>query len=128
HPKVYRSLGSGGNVEPVMHRSRGAGRNLVIVQGREYVLWIPAIDAMAVAVQHVDIDIMRPAIHLTSLVRIGQGAIAGKRVAVGRSLEISPDFVGVDSALRQWMAYEYRPHHHFDQVGRTRLQFRQLRP
>ena len=51
-----------GNGETVVHHLAGAGRNLMIVERRENVLRIAAVNTIAVAIQHVNVHEVRPGI------------------------------------------------------------------
>lgn len=52
------------NVAREVHNLGGAGRDLVVVERRKDILGIPAVDAAAIAVQHVGVHEMRPGIDL----------------------------------------------------------------
>ena len=110
-----------------MHDRGRTRADLLVVQRREDVLRVAAVDAVAVAIEHEDVDEVREAIDLARVVGTGKRAIAGNLAAARGRAEVHPDLVGIDGALGQRVAEAQRADHDFDDVGAARLQSRQLR-
>src|SRR5207253_308164 len=83
----------------VRHLSR-AWWNLVIVERREDALRIAAINSVAVAVQHQDVDKVSPFIN-SAMVAAVERPIAANDTVAGASGEIYPYFIRVRRALRE---------------------------
>lgn len=107
-----------------MHDLRRAGRNLVVVERRENVLRIAAVDAVAVAVEHEDVDEMRPRIYF---VEHAQRTVAAHDAPGTRGPRVHPDFVRVHRPLREGMAQPQGADDHFEQIIFPALQLRHLR-
>ena len=91
----------------------------MVVQRHENVLSVPAIDAIAVAIEHKDIEEIRPAIDLAPFV--DAAAAANHSAAAGRG-DFEPDFIRVGGALGERVAEFQRADHGFQQVAGARLQ------
>ena len=107
-----------------MHHEAGARWNLVVVERREDVLRIAAVDAVAVLVEHVDIDEVRPRI---DFVVLAESAVAGNDLAAARGLHVHPDFIRVHRALREQVGHAQRAQNDLDEIGLAGLERRHLR-
>ena len=73
-----------------------AGRDLVIIKRDANVLWIAAVNTVAVSVEQEDVNEVRPAIDLLLLVH---AAAPTDDLSVAGDLHIDPDLVGIDRSL-----------------------------
>ena len=105
------------NVEPVVNDRRRAWWYLFVVERCEDVLRVAAVDAVAVAVEHEDVDEVRPRIDRPGIIRVRSGAVASDLHTARGGTEVHPDLVRVPRALREMVAQAERAHHHFDDVG-----------
>ena len=110
-----------------MHRPGRSGGDLVIVERDEDVLRVAAVDAVAVAVEHEDVDEVGVAVDLLALRCIEATAAADHPVA-RTDRHIQPDLVGVGRSLREQMAKFERADHRLDEIFLARLEDRQFRP
>ena len=99
---------------------RRSGRDLVVVERGEDVLRIAAVDAVAVLVEHVDVEEVGPRVHL-AMTPGGSGSSHHLALTIGHR-HIGPDLVGIHRALRERMPQFERPDHRLDEVGLARLQ------
>src|SRR5205814_3722347 len=111
--------------EAVVDRLPGARWNLVIVERSENVLWIAAVHATSLAVQHIHIYEMRPRIDF--VVR-PETAAAANHLAAGADFCVGPDFVGIDGALGERMTDLESAQHDFDQISVALLERRRHGP
>ena len=88
-----------GHVDAVVHHGRRTGADLLVVQRGEDVLRVAAVDAVAVAVEHVDVDEVRPRIDRPGVVRVRGRAVASDLQPARRRAEVHPDFVRVNGPL-----------------------------
>ncbi len=92
----------------------GAGGNLLVVERHEDVLRVAAVDPVAVAVEHVDVDEMRVRIDRA----VGPDAAGAADHAVARpGDQLDPDLVGIDRSLAEGVADPERADHDLDQVA-----------
>jgi len=113
-----------GHREFIMHHLGGARRDLVVVKRREDVLRIAPVDAVAIPVQHVSIDEVRPGIDIA--VR-AHPAVAADHLVSAADARINPEFIGIDGALRQRVPQLERAQDYFQQIALSSFQSRQLR-
>ena len=99
---------------------RRSGRDLVVVQRGEDVLRVAAVDAVAVLVEHVDVEEVGPRVHL-AMTPGGSGSTHHLALTV-RHRHIGPDLVGINRALGERMPQFEGPDHRLDEVGLARLE------
>src|SRR4029453_17495789 len=107
-----------------MRDLRCAGRNLVIVERREDVLWIASVDAIAMAVEHIHVHEVRPWIDF--FVR-AQAAAASDDSRGAADFRVHPNLIRIDGALRERMAELDRAQPDFQEIFLPRLQWRNIR-
>ena len=88
-------------IEAVSEADGSAGWNLMIVEGHEDVLTIASIDAIAIAIEDIGIDEMRPGIHLPILCH---PPTAADDLAGASNGDIHPDLIRVGGALGEQMS------------------------
>lgn len=76
----------------VGHLSR-TRRDLLVVKGSEDILRVAAIDPIAIAIEHEDIDEVRPRIDLSRLVRSRETSVAADHFTSSSRLKIDPNLV-----------------------------------
>src|SRR5207248_10349811 len=97
--------------------------NLMVVKRHEDVLRIPAVDPLAISIEHIGIEKVRPGIDLPTGIDLAAASNHTLAAAYGH---VQPDFVAVGRALREGMTHLQRAHHHPEDVALPRLQLRQL--
>ena len=107
-----------------MHDLTRTGRHLVVIQRSENILCIPAIYPVAVLVEHVHVEKMRPRVNLFALI---QTTAAADGLAVVLQRNIDPDFVGIRRALREQVPYLHGAHYDLEQILTARLKTRDTR-
>ena len=112
-------------IEPEVDDLPRAGGDLLVVEGDEDILRVAAVDPVAVAVEHVDVDEVG--------VRIDRAVVAdppraADDLAVAFGDQLDPDFIGIDGPLAERVAQPQGPHDDLDEVGFARLQARHLWP
>ena len=101
------------NGQAVVGHTRATGRDLVVVEGNEDVLGVAPVDAVAVAIEHIGVDEVRPGID--AAVGAAPTALADHPAVRGRR-DFQPDLVGVGRALGEGVADGEGPQHDFDEV------------
>ena len=98
----------------------------MVVERHEDVLRVAAVDPGAVAVEHVDVDEVRPGIDPVAL---AEAAAAADQVpSLVAHLHVEPELVGVRGALGQVVAQAQGAHDDLQQVVLPRLERGDLRP
>ena len=115
------------SLQAARHRERevhGVGRtrwNLVVVERREDVLGIAPVDAVAVAIEHVDVDEMRP--RVDRAVGVHPAAAAHDPIAAFQD-DVQPELVGICGVLGQRVPHLDGANHRFEQVSPAGLEHR----
>ena len=103
-----------GHLEAEVDDLAGARRDLLVVERDEDVLRVAAVDPVAVAVEHVDVDEVRDRDRPSR-----PGPIPPERPmtrSAGAGDQLDPDLVGVDGPLAERVADAEGPDHDLDQV------------
>ena len=109
-----------GDSESAVNDACRAGGNLVIVERDKNVLRIPPRDVIPIAIEHEDVEEVRPLIDLAMV--IDRADVADHAVSRAGGY-FQPDLVRVGRPFRERMAQLQRPHDRFEQI---RLAHRQL--
>ena len=115
-----------GHLEAEVDDLAGAGRDLLVVERDEDVLRVAAVDPVAVAVEHVDVDEVR--VRVDRAVRRRCPPERPMTRSPGLRDQLDPDLVGVDRPLAERVAEAERPDDDLDQVRLARLERRDLGP
>ena len=124
-----RQAGGGASarrLQPVVEHVGGPGRNLVVVERHEDVLGVAPVDPRAVAVEHVDIDEVRPGIDPVALAK--SAAAADQLAVLVAHGDVQPELVRIRRPLGQVVAQTERPHNDLQQVVLAGLEFRDPGP
>ena len=111
----------GGNLQLVMHDPACAGGNLVVVERGENVLRIAAIDAVAIPVEHEDVDEVGVAINFLLSI---QSAAAADNLVTALHGHVHPHFVGIHGSLRERVPQLERADDRLQQVFLARFKLR----
>ncbi len=103
----------------------GTGRNLVVVERDKDVLHVAAVDAVAVPVDNVGVDKMRPGVDPPEIV---DGAAAADEAVFVSGRDLEPELVGIGSPLGEVVADAEGADDDLDQIAAAWCEGRHIRP
>ena len=108
-----------------MHHGGCSRGDLIVVERCKDVSRIAAVNSVSILIEHVDIDKVGPGIHPSVLIQ--RTTLAKYSMLIG-DLDVHPYLVGIGGSLRKKVAQLEGSNHHFEEVGRARLQLGNFRP